>query len=200
METNIIERVINALSRMPGIGRRSATRMIFHLIQKKEASLLPMVEQLTKLANEIKLCDLCNNIDTTNPCHICSNVKRNHKQICVIEDISSLYALEKSRSYMGVYFVLGGSLSSLDNKTPSDLKIPNLLSLIENNKAEEIILATPLTVEGQTTAYYIKEQIHETFNDSIQITALAQGVPAGGEIEYLDELTLSTALNLRKGL
>ncbi|MGV3278987.1 recombination mediator RecR [Rickettsiales bacterium LUAb2] len=200
MEHNkVIDKVISAFSRLPGVGQRSATRMVFYLMQKKDPILIPLVEQLQSLATEIKICDTCNNIDTCNPCSICSNLKRNHQQICIIEDISSLWALEKSRVYSGTYFVLNGTLSAVNNQTPEYLKIPNLLNLINNNNVEEVILATSLTIEGQTTAYYIKDQIIAS-NTNINITTLAQGVPAGGEIEYLDELTLGTALKLRKGL
>jgi len=196
---HIIKRAISTLSRLPGIGERSAQRMIFFLMQKKEPLLLPLIKQLDLLSQEIKTCEFCNNIDTTNPCSICSNESRNHKQICVVEDIAALWALEKSKAFSGVYFILEGALKANNGQDLTNNKIPRLLNIIINNQVSEIIIATSLTIEGQTTALYIKEEIKK-LSDAIIVSTLAQGVPVGGEIDYLDELTLETAIKLRKSI
>lgn len=195
---HIIKRAITTLSRLPGIGERSAQRMVFCLMQKKEPLLLPLIKQLDLLSQEIKTCEFCNNIDVSNPCNICSNETRNNKQICVVEDIASLWALEKSKAFSGVYFVLEGALKA-NNETLTGNKIPQLLNLINKRQVNEIIIATSLTIEGQTTALYLKEEINK-LNSTIVVSTLAQGVPVGGEIDYLDELTLETAIKLRKNI
>lgn len=196
---HIINKTINTLSRLPGIGERSAQRIVFYLMQKKESLLSPLINHLDILLQEIKTCDLCNNIDISNPCNICSNFNRTHNQICIVEDIASLWALEKSKAYNGVYFILEGTLKFNNSNELEQKKIPKLLNLVTTNNITEIILATSLTVEGQTTALYIKEEI-KNLNNNILVSTLAQGVPVGGEIDYLDELTLETAIKLRKSI
>lgn len=213
MDNNdIINKAIKTFARLPGIGEKSAQRIMFYLIKKKEAVFFPLINQLDILYNNTLNCQRCNNIyskqseeayltSCLNPdwCDICNDPLRVQQQICVVEDVSALWALEKSKAHRGIYFILDGVLNATNGSKLEQERIPQLLTLITNNKATEVILATSLTVEGQTTSFYIKEEIAR-LNLDLKITTLAQGVPVGGEIDYLDELTLGTAIKLRKSL
>ncbi len=182
---------------MPGLGKRSAKRVALHLLKNKETLMLPLAKSLTDAAASIKTCSECGNYDVTSPCHICVDVKRDKTTICVIENISDLWAMQRGNVYNGLYHVLGGALSALDGVGPDDLRINQLLERIENNDVKEIIIATNATLEGQTTAHYIMQSLTST---GVNITRLAHGIPLGGELDYMDEGTISTALKARKAM
>ncbi len=193
---NILDHTVLLLSRLQGIGTRSARRILFDLMKKKELLLEPLILSLDNVAKNIKTCQQCFNLDITDPCNICSDSTRDKQTICVVEDISSLWAIENSKSYNGLYFVLGGNISAQKNQSPQNLNIDLLLEHIKSSSITEVIIATSATMEGQITSHYIKDQI----DPKITLTMLAQGIPIGGEIDYLDDITLSTAIKLRKVL
>ncbi|MCL2566984.1 MAG: recombination mediator RecR [Alphaproteobacteria bacterium] len=197
MYNHIIENNLLLLGRLQGIGSRSSRRILFDLMKKKDGLLKPLITSLQELYDSITPCEECFNLDTSNPCYICSNPKRDKTKICVVEDISGLWAIEraseKTNSYNGLYFVLGGTLSATKGATPESLRIPKLLDKIAARNINEVILATAATSEGRITSDYISGLIPET----VKVSSLAQGIPMGGEIDYLDEITLSTAINLR---
>ncbi|MBM09039.1 MAG: recombination protein RecR [Magnetovibrio sp.] len=190
-----IDRLIQFLSKLPGLGPRSARRAVLALIRKRETLLLPLVKILGDTANLIQNCTTCGNIDSRNPCSICLDPTRDKSLICVVEDVSDLWALERTHVYKGGYHVLGGTLSALDGITPEDLSISELVMRANEPEVKEIILATSLTVEGQTTAHYIADRLDESV---LSISGLAHGVPVGGELDYLDDGTLSAALKQRR--
>ncbi|ALE03410.1 recombination mediator RecR [Bartonella ancashensis] len=189
-----IERLIQLLARVPGLGPRSARRAALHLIKKKETLMEPLGNAIQEAANKVCICSVCGNIDTTSPCSICTDPRRDNTTIIVVEDISDLWALERAGTLSACYHVLGGRLSPLDGIGPDELNIASLIDRAVKNPITEIILAVNATVEGQTTAYYITDQLS---NFSIKITRLAHGVPVGGELDYLDDGTLSAALQAR---
>jgi recombination protein RecR len=195
MQDNDIEKLIYLLSKLPGLGKRSARRGVLHLIQNKEALMLPLAEAISSAAESIKVCEQCGNVDSSNPCHICTDSKRQDDNICVVEDVSDLWAIERSNMFRGVYHVLGGTLSAIDGRGPADLNIEKLIVKASNDDVTEIILATNATVEGQTTAHYITERLKHL---NLNITQIAHGIPIGGELEYLDDGTLATALSARR--
>lgn len=194
MPSEDLESVIFYLSKLPGIGKRSAKRVALHMIKNREDIMLPLASLIEKTAHSIKICSECKNIDGCDPCYICQDSKRTKNTICVVEDVSDLWAIERGNFYKGVYHVLGGTLSAIDGKNPEDLNIDKLLDRVNSQKIDEIILATNSTVEGQTTSYYIIECLR---GKEIKISRLAQGIPMGGELDYLDDGTLSTAINSR---
>tara|TARA_B100001248_G_scaffold232898_1_gene194073 strand:+ start:500 stop:1099 length:600 start_codon:yes stop_codon:yes gene_type:complete len=196
MEQTPIDKLINDISKLPGLGRRSAQRIALFLLKNKDKNLFPLIESLNLSYNKIIECDNCGNIDLQNPCNICSNKTRDKFTICVVEDISDLWTFEKIGFYRGLYHVLGGSLSALQGIGTDELKIQNLLVRIEKNKTKEIIIALSTTMEGQTTSFVLADKL-EKFND-LNVTRLAQGIPIGGELHYLDENTLNTAFQARK--
>jgi recombination protein RecR len=193
--TNELDHLINLLSKVPGLGPRSARRAALQLIKKKDSLMKPLSSALADVAENVHPCSNCGNLDVENPCHICESSKRDRTTICVIEDVSDLWALDRSGTYRGLYHVIGGTLSALDGVGPDDLNIKGLLERAATPELKEIIIATNATVDGQTTAHYITEQL-KTFN--IEVTRLAHGVPIGGELDYLDDGTLTTALNSRR--
>ena len=195
MESVEIKTLIKLMSKVPGLGPRSARRAVLTLLQNPEKKMIPLAEMMLKTANSIKLCSMCSNIDVHDPCLICQDDKREHSTICVVEEIADLWAIERTGIYKGRYYVLGGVLSALDGISSEDLKISQLLNYIKNNSVEEVILATSATVAGQTTSYYILDFLKD---EKIKITKLAQGMPMGGELDYLDEGTIGAALNLRQ--
>lgn len=195
MESLEIKTLIKLMSKIPGLGPRSARRAVLTLLQKPENKMIPLAEMMLKTAKLIKSCEICGNIDISNPCFICQDNKRETKTICIVEEIADLWAIERVGIYKGRYHVLGGVLSAIDGVSAEDLKISQLLNHIKNTEAEEIILATSSTVAGQTTSYYISDLLKE---NKIKITRLAQGMPMGGELDYLDEGTIGAALNLRQ--
>ncbi|MDV7340724.1 recombination mediator RecR [Terasakiella sp. A23] len=190
-----IEQLIQLLSKLPGLGPRSARRAALHLVKKKEVLMTPLTQALTRVDQNVKTCSICGNLDALDPCTICTDPKRDDSTICVVQDVSDLWALERSNTYKGRYHVLGGTLSALDGIGPEDLKIDTLVNRAEQPEIKEVILATSATVDGQTTAHYIADCLE---NCDVTISGLAHGVPVGGELDYLDDGTLSAALSARK--
>ena len=196
MQTTAIERLINDISKLPGLGRKSAERIALYLLKNKTKSLSPLIETLNESHDKIIECNLCGNVDLIDPCNICSNNKRDNTTICIVEDVSDLWAFERIGFYKGFYHVLGGSLSAINGIGTEELTINKLLSRIKKIKAKEVVIALSTTMEGQTTALVIADKMESLTN--ITITKLAQGIPIGGEVHYLDENTLSTAFQSRK--
>ncbi len=192
-----IEHLIKLLARLPGYGPRSARRAALHLLKNRESLMRPMSQALTVAADVIVACPQCHNLDTSSPCSVCSNPARDGSQICVVEDISDLWAVEKTGAYRGYYHVLGGTLSALDGITPDDLSIPHLVARAGDSAVREVIVALSATIDGQTTAHYLSEALRAA---GVTVTQLAHGVPIGGQIDYMDDGTLSTALKSRKAV
>lgn len=192
-----IEELVYLLSKLPGMGKRSARRVVLHMIKHREQIMYPLADTIKKTADNIHLCELCHNIDTISPCGICTNEARDHQLLCVVEEVSDLWAIERSNSFKGIYHVLGGVLSGIDGIGPEDLTIAGLLQRVQQASIKELVLATGTTVDGQTTAHYITNRIRELSSD-IVITRIAQGIPIGGELDYLDDGTLGTALSARR--
>jgi recombination protein RecR len=195
MSTPEIERLVDLLAKLPGLGPRSARRAALHLIKRPGQIMQPLAEALTGVVAAIRTCSACGNIDSVDPCRICDDVERDRGIICVIEDVADLWALERTASYGGLYHVLGGTLSALDGVGPDDLRIGKLLDRARSEAVVEVILATNATVAGQTTAHYITERLA---NSNVIISRLAHGVPVGGELDYLDDGTLTAALKSRR--
>ena len=191
--TKEIEILIDLIAKLPGLGPRSARRAVLHLIRKKSTLFNPLSKQMAKVFEQARECLNCGNIGTSELCEICENQKRMNGQICIVEDVSDLWAMERTSVYKGRYHVLGGTLSALDGIGPNELKIPKLIKRLDSEEVHEVILALNATLEGQTTAHYIAEQIE----NKVSVTSLARGVPMGGELDYLDEGTISAALNAR---
>ena len=196
MEQSPIDKLINDISKLPGLGRRSAQRIALFLLKNKDKNLSPLIESLNLSYNKIIECEDCGNIDMQNPCNICSNSSRDKQSICVVEDVSDLWTFEKVGFYRGLYHVLGGSLSAIQGIGTDELRLQNFISRVEKNHIKEVILALSTTMEGQTTSFVIADKL-EKFDD-LNVTRLAQGIPMGGEVHYLDENTLNTAFQSRK--
>lgn len=192
-----IERLIQLLSRLPGLGPRSARRAALHLIKKPDTLMEPLARALGEAVAAIRTCSTCGSIDTIDPCVICRNPERDSKQLCIVEEVADLWAIERTGSFPGRYHVLGGRLSALDGIGPEDLSIAPLVARVASEGITEVILATNLTVDGQTTAHYITERLEPT---GVAVTRLAHGVPVGGELDYLDDGTLTAALRARRSL
>ncbi|GAA4663353.1 recombination mediator RecR [Bartonella pachyuromydis] len=192
-----IERLIQLLARLPGLGPRSARRAALHLIKKKETLLEPLGAAIQTTVDKVCICSVCGNVDTIDPCSICTDPRRDDTTIIVVEDIADLWALERAKTLAARYHVLGGHLSPLDGVGPDELNITPLIQRVVQNPIMEIILAVNATVEGQTTAHYITDQLS---NFSVKVTKLAHGVPVGGELDYLDDGTLAAALQARTNL
>ena len=190
-----IERLIQLLARLPGLGPRSARRAALVLLKKRDTLLEPLSAALHDAAAAIQTCETCGNLDTTSPCAICRDPRRDGHILCVVEDVADLWALERAGVFRGRYHVLGGALSALDGVTPEKLNVKSLLARAAN--VDEVILAMNATVEGQTTAHYLMDTLDST---GIKVTRLAHGVPVGGELDYLDEGTLSAAFKARRSL
>ena len=195
MQDGPLQHLIKMLSNLPGLGNRSARRIALHLLNNKEQTMKPLAQLIERTANEIRSCTICGNLDMHDPCNICQNAKRRDDQICVVAQVSDLWAIERTSAYKGQYHVLGGLLSALDGIGPEQLNIKSLLNRAENQEVKEIILALSATVDGQSTAHYISDQLQHT---ALDITHLAHGVPVGGELDYLDDGTITTALRSRK--
>ncbi|MEO9339181.1 recombination mediator RecR [Mesorhizobium sp. SB112] len=189
-----IERLIQLLSKVPGLGPRSARRAALHLIKKKEQLLAPLASAMSDAVEKVRICSVCGNVDTVDPCMVCSDPRRDATTIIVVEDVSDLWALERAAAMNARYHVLGGTLSPLDGIGPDQLNIAGLIDRIATGEVSEIILAVNATVEGQTTAHYLMDQLSSF---EVKITRLAHGVPVGGELDYLDEGTLTAALKSR---
>ncbi len=190
-----IENLIGLLAKLPGLGPRSARRAVLHLIKRRESLAQPLAKAMAEALRNIKTCSECGNLDTTDPCQLCTDPKRDKSLICVVEDVADLWALERAKVFRGRYHVLGGTLSALDGVGPEDLNIPALIGRAGNDGVKEVILATSATVDGQTTAHYLCDRLAGT---GVQVTELAHGVPVGGELDYLDDGTLSAAIKARR--
>jgi recombination protein RecR len=197
MAGNDIERLINYLSKLPGLGPRSARRAALHLLKRREALMLPLLKALESAAENIQPCATCGNLDTEDPCAICANPERDGSLICVVEEVADLWALERTHSFKGRYHILGGLLSALDGIGPEDLNLAALISRAGAPEVQEIIFAMSATVDGQTTAHFVTDRLKD---QGVTITRLAHGVPVGGELDYLDDGTLSAALKARRPL
>ena len=195
MQENDIEKLIYLLSKLPGLGKRSARRSVLHLVKNKDSLMNPLAEAIFRASESIKICEECGNVDSITPCKICTDQKRSGEQICVVEDVSDLWAIERSGMFRGTYHVLGGTLSAIDGRGPEQLNIEKLIQKAAQEGVTEIILATNATVEGQTTAHYITERLKHL---DLNISQIAHGIPIGGELEYLDDGTLATALKARR--
>ncbi|MDE2182679.1 MAG: recombination mediator RecR [Alphaproteobacteria bacterium] len=191
-----IERLVQLLARLPGLGPRSARRATLELLKKREALMEPLAAALRDAAAAIKTCGICGNLDTSSPCALCRDPRRDAHLLCVVEDVADLWALERAGVFRGRYHVLGGALSALDGVTPERLNVASLASRVAEG-VDEVILAMNATVEGQTTAHYLMDALAPT---GVKLTRLAHGVPVGGELDYLDEGTLSAAFKARRSL
>ena len=196
MHSTEIEKLINEVSKLPGLGRRSAQRIALYLLKNEERILLPLVKSLQEANQKIITCETCGNIDTKSPCSLCQNVKRDLQTICVIEDVSDLWTFERMGLFRGVYHVLGGSLSAINGVGVDELTITKLIQRIQDQNVKEVILALSTTMEGQTTSHVISDKLESI--DNLEVTRLAEGVPIGGEVHYLDENTLNAAYQSRK--
>ena len=190
-----IETLAQALARLPGLGPRSARRAVLHLLKKREAALGPLLAALQAVEANLATCSTCGNVDTSDPCAICADPRRDGRALCVVEEVADLWALDRARLFPGRFHVLGGRLSALEGVRPEDLAIDRLIARVEAGGVDEVVLATNATLEGQTTAHYIAERL-ERF--PVRLTQLAHGLPVGGELDYLDEGTLAQALRARR--
>ena len=195
MASQEIETLTAALARLPGLGPRSARRAVLWLIKRREGALVQLVEALDAVREGLVECQTCGNVDTSDPCGICADPRRDQRSLCVVEDVADLWALDRSRLFAGRYHVLGGRLSALDGVRPEDLSIGPLIERVSQGGIDEVVLAMNATLEGQTTAHYIAERL-EAY--PIRLTQLAHGLPVGGELDYLDEGTLAQALRARR--
>ncbi|MGQ0674754.1 MAG: recombination mediator RecR [Rhodospirillales bacterium] len=190
-----IEKLIQLLARLPGLGPRSARRAALHLLKKRETLLDPLMRSLDEVARAVKSCGLCGNLDTTDPCAICADHRRDAGLVCVVAEVGDLWALERSGAFKGRYHVLGGMLSALDGVGPDKLNIAGLVDRAKGGAIREAILALDATVDGQTTAHYIADRLADS---GAKVSRLAHGVPVGGELDYLDDGTIAAAINARR--
>ncbi len=190
-----IEALTSALARLPGFGPRSARRAVLHLLKRRESSLAPLRSALIAVEERLATCGICGNVDTTDPCAICADPRRDARSLCVVEDVSDLWALERGRLFPGRFHVLGGRLSALEGVRPEDLAIDGLVARVAAGGVDEVVLAMNATLEGQTTAHYLAERLER---HPVRLTQLAHGLPVGGELDYLDEGTLAQALRARR--
>ena len=195
MASQEIETLTAALARLPGLGPRSARRAVLWLIKRREGALGELLEALDAVREGLVECQTCGNVDTSNPCGICADPRRDSRALCVVEDVADLWALDRARLFAGRYHVLGGRLSALDGIRPEDLTIGKLIERVAQGGIDEVVLAMNATLEGQTTAHYIAERL-EAY--PLRLTQLAHGLPVGGELDYLDEGTLAQALRARR--
>ncbi len=192
-----LEHLIRKIGRLPGLGPRSARRAVLFLLKNRDRLMLPLAEEMHDVANRIRACIECGNLDITDRCSICTDTRRDQSRICVVEDVGDLWAMERASVYRGLYHVLGGTLSALDGRGPEDLFITRLIRRASTDDVIEVILALSATVDGQTTAHYIGEKLALM---PIEVTRLAHGMPVGGELDYLDDGTLAQALKARSKL
>ena len=189
-----IDHLVRLISKLPGLGLRSARRIVLHLLNNKEKEMLVLSNEIRDVAERIKFCTICGNMDTSEECYICKDEKREETTICVVENVGDLWAIERSGVFSGRYHVLGGVLSALDNVGPENLKINKLIERAKSEKIKEVILANSATVDGQTTAHYIADQLGSS---DVILSRLAQGLPMGGELDFLDDGTITQALKAR---
>jgi recombination protein RecR len=194
--TQHIDRLIEMMAKLPGLGPRSARRAVLHLIRKRSLQLTPLADVMQIVAATARECLNCGNVGTTDICDICTSEKRANGELCVVEDVADLWAMERSGVFKGRYHVLGGTLSALDAIGPQELRIPRLMDRVATEAISEVILALNATIDGQTTAHYIADQL----DGQVRLTSLAQGVPIGGELDYLDDGTITAAMRARKEL
>ena len=194
MISSEIDYLVRLMSKLPGLGIRSARRIVLHLLNNKEKEMLVLSNEIKQVAELVQFCSICGNMDTKETCHICLDDKRDKSIICVVENVGDLWAIERSSVFGGQYHVLGGVLSALDNVGPKDLKIESLVERARNENIKEVILANSATVDGQTTAHYLADQLSEC---NVLISRLAQGLPIGGELDFLDDGTITQALKAR---
>ncbi|MBR6355488.1 MAG: recombination protein RecR [Alphaproteobacteria bacterium] len=195
MQGNDIEKLIKIIAKLPALGARSARRIVLHLLKKKDTALLPLIAALQDVADNIKKCPICGNFDTDEPCAICADAARDAELVCVVQDVADLWAMERVGLYKGQYHVLGGILSALDGITPEDLNIESLFSRLNQGQIKEVILALPATIDGQITTHYLLSRLKEY---PLKVTTLAQGLPLGAELDYMDDGTIQLALSARK--
>jgi len=192
-----IEKLVKLIAKLPALGTRSSRRIVLHLLKKKEQALLPLIAALQDVAENIKKCPVCGNFDTTEICSVCNDRTRDAETVCVVQDVADLWAMERVGLYRGQYHILGGILSALDGVTPEDLNIESLFSRLREGQIKEVILALPATIDGQITAHYLLSRLKEF---PLKITTLAQGIPMGAELDYMDDGTIQMALSARKEL
>lgn len=192
-----IEALAQALARLPGLGPRSARRAVLHLLKRRETALGPLIRALTEVERRLTDCSICGNVDTADPCAICADPRRDASLLCVTEEVADLWALERGRLFPGRYHVLGGRLSALDGVRPEDLRVDSLVERVAAGGIDEVVLAMNATLEGQTTAHYVAERLEGL---PARITALAHGVPVGGELDHLDEGTIAQAMRARRAV
>ena len=197
MSGNDIERLVQQFAKLPGLGPRSARGVVLYMIKRRETLMMPLAQVLRDVSATMKNCSQCGNIDVTDPCAICTDTRRDLTVICAVEDVAGLWALERAVAFTGRYHVLGGTLSALDGRKPEDLAIASLVARAESDDVNEVVLAMSATVEGQTTAYYLADRLAQC---GVKLSRLAHGVPVGGELDYLDDGTLSTAIKARHKL
>ena len=208
MSTSTIERLIAELAKLPGVGPRSARRLALNLLRQKTQRIPTLVSALNAALEQVKTCSTCGALDEIDPCQICSDEKRDASLICVVEDVADVWAMERSRAFKGRYHVLGGTLSAMDGRGPEALRIDQLLARVKADEVKEMILALSATMAGQTTAHYVAERVNSLYQNAdgtlknnasgaATITKLAHGIPMGGELDYMDDGTLSAALNAR---
>ncbi|HNS86455.1 MAG TPA: recombination mediator RecR [Parvularculaceae bacterium] len=190
-----LQRLVDLLAKMPGLGPRSAKRAALYLLKKRDPVMRPLAFALTDAADKVKACSTCGNWDSIDPCAVCAEASRDPSILCVVQDVGDLWALERAGAHKGRYHVLGGLLSPLDGIGPNELNIGTLIERASNETVKEIVLALPATVDGQTTAHYLGDQL---LSANVSVTRLSQGVPVGGELDYLDEGTLSAAMKTRR--
>lgn len=195
MASQEIEALAGALAKLPGLGPRSARRAVLWLVKRRETALVQVIEALSAVQDRLAECDTCGNVDTSNPCPICADPRRDARALCVVEDVADLWALDRAKLFTGCYHVLGGRLSALEGVRPEDLSIDKLVARVAAGGVDEVVLAMNATLEGQTTAHYLAEKLE---GYPVRITQLAHGLPVGGELDYLDEGTLAQALRARR--
>ena len=195
--TNELDRLAHLLGKLPGLGPRSSGRVALHLLKQKESLMLPLASALADAAHNVSRCKICGNLDSNNPCRICTDQERDKSTCCVVKEVGDLWALERSGVYNGQYHVMGGLLSALDGIGPQELRCEDLVKRASDNSMTEIILAMDATVDGQTTAHYLVELLSES---NVSVTSLARGVPVGGELGYLDDGTIAQALKARRSI
>ncbi len=194
MQQNSIENLSKIISKLPGLGPRIAKRIVLYLANNKDKSLLPLIENLEILKDKIHNCEICGNLDEGRVCGICLSQNRDESLICVVEEIADLWAIERAENYKGKYHVLGGNLSAVSGKTIEDLNLENLYKRLKEEKIKEVIIATSATIDGQTTAHFLLENLKDF---TVKVTRLAHGIPVGSELDYLDEGTISIAFKTR---
>ncbi|SDG55425.1 DNA replication and repair protein RecR [Limimonas halophila] len=190
-----IDRLIKLLARLPGLGQRSARRAVLYLMKRRDQLLLPLAEAMQAAAESVRTCSRCGNLDSRDPCTICADPQRATGVLCIVEEVGDLWALERTAAFSGRYHILGGTLSALEGRGPEQLNVEKLVERVREEAVGEVILALSATVDGQTTAHYLAERLEDL---GVSVTRLAHGVPVGGELDYLDDGTLTAALRARR--